>query len=247
MIKIPHTVVLAALVTMGMFGGIASADAVSGPGSGSGFGPARVTVNDNQSEITVVGEGNLSSIPDVMRLNTGVEVRRTTAGAAFADARKAAAKLTEALLGAGIAAKDLQTNELSLGPVYDNYPVVAGYRAAQGVEAVVRDVDSADKVIDAVAAVGEEARLNGVSFEVSDTRKALKAARDAAFEDARARAEQYAGLAGDELGRVVSISEEGGTPPSPVMFSGAMAADKASISPGQQNISVRVRVVYELR
>ncbi|SFJ22969.1 hypothetical protein SAMN05216275_107145 [Streptosporangium canum] len=243
MIKFPRTVALAALVTMGMFGGIASADSGSGPVPGS----AKVTVNDNRSQITVVGEGNLSSIPDVMRLTAGVEVRRSSASTAFADARKAAAKLTEALLGTGIAAKDLQTNELSLGPVYDNYPVVAGYRAAQGVEAVVRDVDSADKVIDAVAAVGEEARLNGVSFEVSDTHKMLKAARDAAFEDARARAEQYAELAGDELGRVVSITEEGGTPPSPVMFGGALAADKASISPGQQNISVRVRVVYELR
>ncbi|MDP9861690.1 MULTISPECIES: SIMPL domain-containing protein [Streptosporangium] len=248
MIKMSHAAAAAALVTMGMLGGTASAD--SGPASGhdSGSDLARVTVDDRQSRITVGGEGSLASAPDVMRLNAGVEVRRATAGEAFAAAREAAARLTNALLKAGIEAKDLRTDELSLGPEYDDYPKVSGYRAAQGVEAVVRDIEAADKVIDAAAGVGEDARLNGVSFEVSNTRKILKAAREAAFKDAAARAEQYARLAGRELGRILSIDEETVTPPPPVTFGGAMLADKAaSVSPGQQSVSVRVRVVYELR
>lgn len=181
-----------------------------------------------------------------MRLNAGVEVRRPTAGAAFTEARKVAATLTQVLIEAGIGIKDLRTNQLSLGPEYETYPKVAGYRAAQGVEAVVRDIESADRVVDAVAAVGEDVRLNGLSFEVSDTRAALEAARDAAFKDAKARAGQYAKLAGRVLGRALTINEENVVRNPPAM-AGAMFAEKSSISPGQQNISVDVLVSYELK
>ncbi|WP_326821266.1 SIMPL domain-containing protein [Streptosporangium sp. NBC_01756] len=243
MIKMTHAVATAALLTMGMFGGTASADPAPRHGLRSGL--AKVTLEDDRSRITVMGEGSQSAVPDVMRLNAGVEVRRATAGTAFADARAAAAKLTEALKTAGIQAKDLRTNELSLGPEYSTYPTVSGYRAAQGVEAVVRDITSADKVIDTVAGVGEEARLNGISFEVSDNRRLVRAARDAAFRDATARAAQYARLSGRRLGPVLTVAEEDASPP-PIRFAGAALADKASISPGQQSISVHVRVVYEL-
>ncbi|MFJ2029220.1 SIMPL domain-containing protein [Streptosporangium sp. NPDC087985] len=249
MIRMSRAVAVAALVTMGMFGGTAFADSDPGPDPGPGpalgFGFPKWLLDESQSKITVVGTGSQSAVPDVMRLDAGVEVRRPTAGAAFADARTAAAKLTQALLAAGIQAKDLRTNDLSLGPEYSTYPTVSDYRAAQGVEAVVRDIASADKVIDAVAAVGEEARLNGISFEVSNNRGVLRAARDAAFRDAAARAVQYARLAGRELGPVLTISEEETSSP-PIRFAAAAPVDSTSISPGQQALSVQVRVVYEL-
>ncbi|MER6172098.1 SIMPL domain-containing protein [Streptosporangium sp. NPDC001681] len=236
MIKMSQAVVSAALVSVGLFGGTALADSA----------PSTATVReDDRPQITIVGEGRLSVTPDVMKLDAGVEVVRSTAGEAFTAARVAAAALTKALLAAGIAAKDLRTNELSLGPQYKDYPTISGYRAAQGVEAVVRDLDTADDVIDAAVAVGEAVRLDSVSFEVSDNRAPLRLAREAAFRDARTRAAQYARLAGRRLGRALEISEENVTPPRPFFAAGAIA-DKASISPGRQDVSVSVRVVYEL-
>ncbi|WP_246266490.1 SIMPL domain-containing protein [Nonomuraea typhae] len=194
-------------------------------------------------QITVVGQGVVSAVPDVMRLNAGVEVRKAGAGEAFAGARAAAVRLTRTLAEAGIAAKDLRTSELSLGPEYENYPKVSAYRAAQGVEAVIRDLSQADRIIDLVASIGEEARLNGVSFEISDPVKALRDARDRAFHDARGKAEQYARLSGRPLGQVVAITEEVEGPPRPMMMAAA-AAEQSSISPGEQSVSVAVRVVY---
>ncbi|MEU4834010.1 SIMPL domain-containing protein [Streptosporangium sp. NPDC023615] len=235
MIKMSQAVMSAALVFAGLSGGTALADSE----------PATAAVEVDRPQITVTGEGVMSVTPDVMRLDTGVEVRRPTAGEAFTAARTAAAALTRALLAAGVAAKDLRTDELSLGPEYKEYPTISGYRAAQGVEAVVRNIDSADDVIDAVAAVGEAVRLNGVSFEVSDNRVPLKVAREIAFRDAQARAVQYARLAGRRLGIPLEISEQSFTPPTPV-FGAAAIADKASISPGRRNVSVSVKVAYEL-
>ncbi|WP_433510084.1 SIMPL domain-containing protein [Nonomuraea sp. CA-143628] len=195
-------------------------------------------------QIAVAGEGAVSAAPDVMRLNAGVEVRRTSAAEAFAAVRAAAVRLTEALTGAGIAPEDLRTSELSLGPEYEVYPKVAAYRAAQGVEALVRDLSRADRVIDTVAAVGEEARLNGVSFELSDPSGALAEARTRAFRDAAAKAAQYAELAGRPLGGVVSVTEESVGGPQPMAFAALAADAKASISPGRQTLSIGVRVVY---
>ncbi|MBB2911906.1 hypothetical protein FHS43_003186 [Streptosporangium becharense] len=236
MIKMSHAVAAAVLASAGLFAAPALADS----------GPPKVMVEDERPQVTVVGEGSVSFAPDVMRLNVGVEVRRGTAGEAFTAARGSAAALTQALTRAGVAVKDMRTNELSLGPEYDTYPKVSGYRAAQGVEAVIRDLDAADDIVDAVAAVGEDVRLNGVAFEVSDPRKALAAAREAAFRDAEARARQYARLAGRELGRVVKISEESAAAPPRVMEDRAFAG-KASISAGRQEISAVVRVVFALR
>ncbi|MFF0306053.1 SIMPL domain-containing protein [Streptosporangium sp. NPDC004379] len=247
MIKISHALAVAAaaaaIATAGMCG---TALAGTDPGAATAPGTARATADDYPPKVTVTGEGELLVTPDVMRLNAGVEVRADTPGQAFSEARQAAAKLTQALLDAGVDPKDLRTTELSLAPVYDDYPKIAGYRAAQGVEVVVRDLDNADKVVDTIVSVGPEARLNGVSFELSDNGAALRAARNRAFADAKARAQQYAGLAGGTLGDVITIREQDVTPPRPIMFAAAGVADRSSISPGQQNVSVHVQVVYSM-
>ncbi|KAB8192715.1 DUF541 domain-containing protein [Nonomuraea phyllanthi] len=196
-------------------------------------------------DITVVGEGAVLAAPDVLRLHAGVEVRRGSAAEAFTAVRSAAARLAEALAGAGIAAEDVRTVELSLGPEYEAYPKVAAYRAAQGVEVVVRDLGRADHVIDTVAGVGEEARLNGVAFEVSDPSRFLRVARVRAFRDAAAKAAQYAELAGRPLGRVVSVNEEVRGGPQPMRLAAAAAESGASISPGRETLTVTVQVGYD--
>ncbi|MFC7382884.1 SIMPL domain-containing protein [Sphaerisporangium rhizosphaerae] len=194
------------------------------------------------AELSVSGRGVVQATPDVMRLTAGVEVRRDRAGEAFAAAKAAALKLNQALLGAGVAERDLRTNDLSLAADYDKYPKVVGYRAAQGVEALVRDLSRADAVVQAVAGVGEEARLNGISFEVSKSAALVKAARAAAVRDAHDKARHYAELTGRGLGRVLKLEEEGDTSPSRF----AMLTEKSGVNPGQGTVTLTVRVVYEL-
>ncbi|MGP3954824.1 SIMPL domain-containing protein [Nonomuraea sp. 3N208] len=197
-------------------------------------------------DITVIGEGAVLAAPDILRLHAGVEVRRASAAESFTAVRAAAARLADALRQVGIAAEDVRTVELSLGPEYETYPKVAAYRAAQGVEVVVRDLTQADRVIDTVAGVGEEARLNGVAFELSSPADVLREARTRAFRDAAAKAAQYAELAGRPLGRVVSVSEDVKGGPQPLMTLAAAAADtSASISPGRQTLTVTVEVGYD--
>ncbi|WP_248959437.1 SIMPL domain-containing protein [Sphaerisporangium perillae] len=200
--------------------------------------PGRTAV---PAELVVVGRGSVQATPDVMRLNVGVEARRPKAGEAFAAVKAAGLKLTDALLAAGVDRTDVRTNDLSLGAEYDKYPNVVGYRATQGAEVLVHDLSRADAVVDAVAAVGEEVRLNGISFEVSRVAALVKKARAAAYRDALAKARQYAQLTGHQVGRMVKLEEEGDASPSRFTM-----AEKASISPGHASIGVTLRAVFEL-
>ncbi|MEV7971499.1 SIMPL domain-containing protein [Sphaerisporangium sp. NPDC088356] len=244
MIKMSVVLAATAIVLVGAQAGPALA--VSGT---SATAPAALTRGSaspreaapEPTELTVTGRGSIKTTPDLMRLSVGVEARRAKAGEAFAAVKKGAAKLAEVLMAAGVAKSDLRTNDLSLGTEYDKFPKVVGYRASQGLEALVRDLSKADEIVDAVVAVGEEARLNGISFGVSKTVALVRAARAAAYKDALAKAQQYATLTGCGLGRVVKLEEEGDTSPSRFAL-----AEKDSINPGQGSVTISVRVVYEL-
>ncbi|MFI7442582.1 SIMPL domain-containing protein [Nonomuraea indica] len=196
-----------------------------------------------RAEITVTGSGSVSAAPDAMRLYVGVEVHKGRAAEAFAAVKSARARLARALASVGIAAADMQTSGLGFGADYQQDGVkVVGYQASQNVQVLLRDLSKADAVVDAVAAVGEDVRINGIAFEVAKVEALVAKARAAAYRDALARAQEYASLSGRRLGRVVKLEEQSDTPTSRF----AMAADQSFISPGQGAVTVTVRAVYEL-
>ncbi|MET7465188.1 SIMPL domain-containing protein [Nonomuraea sp. NPDC005501] len=193
------------------------------------------------AQLTVVGRGTVQAPPDVMRLSVGVEVRRDRAAAAFSAAKATRARLAAAVQGAGISMNDLRTENLTLGAEYKDGAQVVGYRASQGVEVLLRDLSRADAVIDAVAAVGDEVQINGVTFEISKGETLVQQARAAAYRDALAKARQLAALAGRHVGRVVRMDEQAEAPTRQYAM-----ADGAFVSPGESSVSVIVNVVYEL-
>jgi uncharacterized protein len=81
---------------------------------------------------------------------------------------------------------------------------------------------------------------------VSDPLEALAQARDAAWEDARQKAEQLAGLAGVELGEVLLINEAL-TLPFPA-FETYAAFDVAAVpvQPGTQTVGINIQVTWRL-
>jgi len=99
-----------------------------------------------------------------------------------------------------------------------------------------------------VAAVGDDIRVHGVGLQVDDDDELRRQARDAAFADAREKAEQYASLAGRALGPVRSIDESGGH-----VVSVQTAVRRGGSGPmmaaplGEQAVSVGVVVVFDLR
>lgn len=201
------------------------------------------------STVSVTGRGEGVTTPDLGVLTMGVEVRAATVAEAQQQAAERASAVIEALRDAGIDEQDLQTAGIEIRPQYrypdDAAPVAEGYVVRNTLQVQVRDVSRIGEAIDAaVAAGGDSTIVSGIRFEASDPGAALETARQEAWRDAVARAQQLAELSGGELGRVLSIDEQttGGAPPVPVE-----RTDVATpIQPGSVSATVTLSVRFEL-
>ena len=91
-----------------------------------------------------------------------------------------------------------------------------GYTAYQNLSVTVRDAALVGALVDAFAGVaGNALTIDHIGFDVADPQPLLARARESAFADARAKAEQYAALAGRELGRSASSATLCRVDPSP--------------------------------
>jgi len=199
--------------------------------------------------IVVSGQGAVAGTPDIASISLGVSVKRGHAPAAMTDAAAAATRVLDALKAAGIADSDLQTRDYALTQEFAYLPDAAprpdGFRVTNTVVATVRTPADAGTILDAaVAAGGDDAVVQGISFGLDDDAAAKVAARDLAFADARAKAEQLARLSGRTLGPVVSINETSGSAGFGPMVRAKMAYDAAStpIQAGEIETTVTVDV-----
>ncbi len=203
-----------------------------------------------ERSISVHGVGLIEATPDKVTISLGVETKATTAARALQDNSARAAELIAVLKGKGVAAKDLQTNNLSVSPQYDNAGRrIVGYVVNNSVTATLRDVKGAGALIDAAANVaGDAIRVNSLQFGISDTTPGTTQARTAAVQDARKQAEQLAAAAGVKLGKLRLIQSSSSTPtPQPLYAEQAVAkADSTPIEVGSQQISVAVDMVFDL-
>lgn len=198
--------------------------------------------------ISVAGSGSITVRPDTADVSIGVQVNAATADAALSQANDAAAKLIDAVKGAGVDDADIRTSGLSVYPNYSDSSTIASYTASNSVTVTVHDIDRAGPVIDAAAtAAGGAITIGGISFYVDDVEAVLGAAREEAVDNARARAGQYAAAAGVEVGDVLSISETGVSMP-PVYAAGdkGESGSPTPVEPGSQELSVSVSVVFAL-
>src|SRR6267378_100667 len=200
--------------------------------------------------ISVTGEATVSVPPDLAEIDGGVTSEAKTAREA-SDANNAAmGKVLQALKGAGIEAKDVQTSRLSLqpqsAPNRSGPPAIVGYRASNRVTIRVRDVTKVANVIDTLVAAGAN-DIGGINFMVSQASKLLDEAREQAMADARRKAEIYAKAAGVTLGTPLSISEEGAPGPTPYRKMVAGMAASAPVAQGEEMLRVTVSVSWAIK
>lgn len=201
--------------------------------------------------VEVQGVGTATGTPDVLHVTIGVESAGATVSEALASANGAARKVHDALHGAGVADADLQTVNVHLNPRFDGDGRHAtGYLAGQDLAVTLRDVGSAGATISAaVEAGGDAARLRGVAYQLADDTALRSKARDKAFTAARAKAEQYAKLAGRALGDVVLMREQAhSVGPVPMAGdAGVASAGPVPLVPGSTDVSVTAEVRWSLK
>jgi len=210
-------------------------------------------MTDTPRTISVTGTGSAEAAPDLLTLSIGVECRRETVGAAYADAGKVSAAVTAALRDHGVGSQDITTTGLNVRAEINwqegRGQSVSGYLASSVLSVRIRELAGASETIAAaVGAGGNDVRLNGLELGFTDPSAVTARARDAAWNDALATAQHFASLAGARLGRVVSVTQHSGLqPPVPVAkMQRAVAADSLSLEAGESGITATVDVVWEL-
>jgi uncharacterized protein YggE len=219
--------------------------------SGCGNDPA----GDQPRSVTVVGTGQVTGTPDTLRADIGVEATASDVTTALNETSAKVTAVTDAVVAAGVERKDVATQQVSVNPQYTNpspgaTSEVGGYLATNTIRVTIRDIAKASAVLSAAAtAGGDNTRISNVSFAIDDDSDLLDQAREAAFTDARGRAEQYANLAGDSLGKVLTITEStSGQEKSaaPGTFERDVAAAPVPVEPGQQELTFTVNVTFAL-
>jgi hypothetical protein len=203
--------------------------------------------------IWVTGSGTATGSRDECVITVGSEVRRPSAAGALAASAESLEQMRTVLVDSGVPESGLSTSAVSLTPVYDQYPTVAGFQAAVQLTATTRDIGSVGALLTAVVeAGGDAARVHDVSFRHGDPTGLMVRAREAAWADALSRATQLAALAGRELGEALAIDETVGRPrpPGPMRMAAAPESDMAgrmSLDAGEGAVVVSLTVGWSLR
>jgi uncharacterized protein len=218
-------------------------------GSPTGTPPAdaaTLTASQSAGRITVTGTGTVTGTPNQLILSMGVQVTGYSVTSALNQASLGVRRVTAALTGRGVAGADIQTSDLNISPNYNSSGTLTGYSVTESLTATLNQLSRAGNQIQAaVQAGGNAVTVSGVSLNLTSTGPLMAAARAQAVASARTQAQQFASALGEPLGPVISISP---VPQSNVVplqgFASAAAGRSVPVSPGSQQLSVSITVVY---
>jgi uncharacterized protein len=201
--------------------------------------------------VEVLGSGTASAVPDVVVLDVRVQCEAADVSGALAAATSRVGIAMEAVADHGVDPADRRTTGLGVSTRWDrDGSGVVGYTAYQSLRLLVRDRERVGDLVNALAgAAGDAFGLDGVTLEVADPAPLLERARAAAFADARAKAEQYAALAGRPLGPVLRVTEQPDRAIPMPRFAAKAAMDVGGAMPveaGESAVSATVTVRFGL-
>ncbi|WP_170464221.1 SIMPL domain-containing protein [Ruegeria arenilitoris] len=207
-----------------------------------------------ERRITVDAAGTVQSVPDMATITLGVTNEDAQASNAMQATSDAVEQVLSRLQELGIDARDVQTRDVSLSPVWNNRnsssgerPEISGFVASNRVFVRVRDLSQLGTIMDAVIQDGAN-DFGGLSFGVQDPKPLEAQARANAVAEAIAKAEQLAQAANVTLGPVQEISEQvGGARPVAMMREFNMAdAGGVPVAGGEISVSVTVTMEFEI-
>ena len=141
------------------------------------------TAHAQERRITVTGTGSVEAAPDMATLTLGVTNRDAQAAVSMQATSEAVAKILARLQQLGVEARDIQTRDLSLSPVWngrrpqqDDAPEIEGFVASNRVFVRLRELDRLGEVLDAALRDGAN-HFGGLSFAVQDPEPLTAAAR----------------------------------------------------------------------
>ena len=215
--------------------------------------PAAVADPQQAKAITVNASSEVKVVPDKASFSAEVYVQGNSPEEVQAASEAPVSAVIDALTGAGVEEKSIQTSYANLSPVYDwsnETQQLVGYEMRTGIQVSDVAVDEVAALMEACTAAGATG-INGPSYYASNYDEAYAQALAEAVSASKGKAEAVAQAAGVSLGGVVSVTEgyQNTTYRYTEEASMAMAADGAvsnKIAPGEVSIEAQVTVTYAI-
>lgn len=205
--------------------------------------------------IVISGQGRVTGIPDIATISVGLQTEKADVKSAQTENTTKMNRLIANLKSLGVENKDIQTSYYNIYPQYDwpnGKQILRGYQVSQGVTVKIRNLT---KIGDILAAAGENGanQVSGLSFNIDDPEALQQEARVKALENAKAKADALAKVAGVGLGKIVSFSEYAETPYSAYKsfdglgYGGGGETAAPTVEGGSMDIVINVTVSYEIK
>lgn len=230
--------------------------------------PNNVSNGEMMNTISVVGEGEVSAVPDIAVIDISISKEGKLAKDATDALNEMIASTLSYLKEQEIADKDIKSEYGGIAPKYEReeiycvtYPCPQGktkivaYTATQNINIKIRVTDNANEIRSGLATLGIT-NISGPTFSVDDEDLLKEEAKAKAISDAREKAEKLTKNLDVKLGKVVSFYEEGeGAYPityskSSMGFGGDMemqSMDAPILPKGENKIFSRVNITYRIK
>lgn len=202
------------------------------------------------NSITVSADGQVQVKPDVAFVTVGVQQTDLDPAKAQGEANSVANAALARIKALGIPDKDIQTQNVSLDPQYDDQGRLTGFIASDTFSITVEHTAQAGAVIDAGVSAGANRNIS-VSFGLKDASQARAAALKAAVALAQQKAMAVAAQLGFSLqGAKVQVQENSAQVPVPVYatnrvaVAGPVASPPTPVQTGMLSIQDSVTVTY---
>ena len=199
------------------------------------------------ADISVTGEGVVTYAPD----QAAVTAEFTSEGKTKEEARARHAAdrktLCEEIEKHGFPADSIKTTRMSINAKYEYLnnapPRLVGYQVTAALNYTTKELEKLSKMLDEVENSKLDPRMQ-VQFSSTRLKEITDEARKLAVADGKRKAGLYAEATGGKLGKVKDLSELDASAPASGSFTYGKSKSNTSTGPGEQKITVRVRLNY---
>jgi uncharacterized protein YggE len=217
--------------------------------------PSAAQAADEPATLAIDGTGTALVVPDVATMTIDVRSGAATRQRARSKANTRTRHVLSALAAQGVPRAEVTTTGISLSRSQAGKHKVL-YSATNSISVRLVDVAKVGPVVDAVTRAGADG-IDGPEFSFADPSKGRADATRAALADARRRADDGAAAVGERVTGIRSIVIDPDSGPSSASGDAAAKAtapaptsagggEPTQVSPGRQEVSATVEVVYTI-
>jgi uncharacterized protein YggE len=205
---------------------------------------------DVPREFSVSAEGKVFVKPDIATVQIGVKSEGKDPKLVFEENTTKMNSILKEIKSLGIEEKDIQTIRYNLTPDYefqDGKRIFKGYILEQEIKVKIRDFNKIGEVLEKAAQQGANL-ISQISFSVENPEKYLEKAREEAINKAKEKAQKISQKTGIKLKKIVNVYED--LIGIPVVENELMKVQSPAIpeiQPGEQELKVRVTLVYQIK